>query len=369
MQILQKINIILHRWKPTPLESEGYEKALLWMDSLPKPSNQLESSYNQYLCQCYYLSTPFIFIRDIMCFFLYIVFLFRPNDNLNYNNEPSDIGFIGSNILLPNEVHCKKVDGFEKFHLTYHERKEFIKELMSYRMNYYFKLKLLVKIGTYSFYIKTYRPRIIYCSCEYSFTSSYLTLFCNRRNVLHYNVQHGEELPCLQSSFYIFDRMYFWHERYIRYSQRVHSNIKEYRLFSPTLLKKTKKGSTEKYDYKYYLQNQKIDVMWRVFEIMSILHHKGYKVAVRMHPAYRCREIERCYQDLVEDPDKPIEQSILETKNGISLYSTVLLQIEEAGKGLVIDDLSNPVVYENLKRIQYHYITEKKLSEIYYGSM
>lgn len=364
MSFLQHVNNMLHRWNPTPLESEDYEITLLWMDSLSKPINYIDASYKQYLCQCYFLESSFLFIRDIICFFLFIVYLLRPNNKVVYSNQPSDIGFFGYNLSLPNEVKCKRIESFENFYLTYRERKEFLKDVFPFKKNYFFKLKLLVKIGMYNYYIQKYQPKIIYCSCEYSFTSSYLTLFCHRKNIAHYNIQHGDELPSIYCAFYSFDLMYYWHDRYIQYARRVRSNVKEYTIFSPNLLKKPSKDIPVIYDYKYYLQNQKEQTMEKIFLIMSKLQHVGYKVAVRMHPSYRVKYFERKYNDLIENPNKTIEESIYETKNGIASNSTVLMQLEEAGKGIVLDDLTNPVVYENLKKAGYHYLNEGRLSKI-----
>ena len=56
-----------------------------WMEELEAPSNLIEASYNQYLCQCYYVPPIIYWAREIACFILYVLYLIRPNNNVLKN--------------------------------------------------------------------------------------------------------------------------------------------------------------------------------------------------------------------------------------------------------------------------------------------
>ncbi len=68
----------------------------------------------------------------------------------------------------------------------------------------YFLLKLLFKVAKYSALIYEYRVSAIIVNDEFSFTSSIMTLFCERHNVKHINAQHGEKTFFIRDSFFRF---------------------------------------------------------------------------------------------------------------------------------------------------------------------
>ena len=55
-----------------------------------------------------------------------------------------------------------------------------------------------------------------------------------------------------------------------------------------------------------------------------------------------------------EDNEMPIETSLMETKNVISLYSTVLIQALYNNINIIIDDLVNPDKFMKLKALRFY---------------
>ena len=81
---------------------------------------------------------------------------------------------------------------------------------------------------------------------------------------------------------------------------------------------------------------------------------RGMVIAVRPHPIYTPPEAMRNFQGfLLEDRSISIEQSILRTKCAASLYSTVLLQALINGVPVVIDDLTAPERFAQLRSLRY----------------
>ena len=69
----------------------------------------------------------------------------------------------------------------------------------------YLLLKLLFKVAKYSSLIHKFQPDAIIVNDEFSFTSSILTLFCERHSTKHINVQHGEKFYYIRDSFFRFN--------------------------------------------------------------------------------------------------------------------------------------------------------------------
>ena len=91
-------------------------------------------------------------------------------------------------------------------------------------------------------------------------------------------------------------------------------------------------------------------------EKLKCLEERGYSISVRPHPRYsNMKLVEKVMHNFhIEDTKTvSIEQSILQTKNVIAVYSSVLNQAYHSGLQIVIDDISRPWIYEKLKELDY----------------
>lgn len=336
-----------------------------FLKSLKKPRNNFERSYYQYLAQKEFYSRFQFFLINVFSLPLCLYYLLRffsvkrgkrsitENAVFFPDGKPQNI--------LPNSL--KKefnniiiIDNDNVMYIV--EDIEYVLNLfLSYPFSWLFLLKNIIKIGKYRFVIEQYNPRSIIVCAEYSFTSSILTDYCNGINIEHINVMHGEKLWFIRDSFFKFDRCYVWHKFYKELFISLGAFEEQFIIDMPDSMKFASIAVNNKtYDYTYYLGNETIDVMLVILQSLKILQDKGHKVAVRPHPRYSDERIVRelfLGIDIEDISTVTIEESILRTKNVVSLYSTVVNQAYNNGVNIVIDDVSNNEYFKKLKDRKY----------------
>ena len=174
-------------------------------------------SYCQYLCQkkIYKLSYCFLnFLSFFIIKFLIILFKFFPKKNIK--KEKVDIIYFGTEKTIPKKFLKYKIKKLENhLFLTEKDIKYFkIDILKKSKRQYYFALKILLKISTYRYNIEKYSPRIFLVTSEYSWTSSLLTEFCEKNKISHINYMHGDKKYYIRDSFFKFHKCYIWDEHY-----------------------------------------------------------------------------------------------------------------------------------------------------------
>lgn len=237
----------------------------------------------------------------------------------------------------------------------------------------YFNLKILVKICNYAYIFKVYDIKYLIASCEYSFTSSILTHYCEFLDVEHVNIMHGEKAYGIRDSFCRFSKFYVWDAYYIKLFKSLKHATEEYIIELPPNLKfSTKKIDNDNYvDYTYYLQAQDKDVLIEINKTIEVLIKNGYKVRVRPHPTYsKMHVVKQIFSgNLIEDYSMfSLQESIMSTRNTVSVSSTVLFQAYNNGVNVVIDDISDPNYYKQIIDEDYIMLSKKHdlLSKILY---
>ncbi|MEG0826218.1 MAG: hypothetical protein RSC93_05070 [Erysipelotrichaceae bacterium] len=347
-----------------------FEDNMKFMNSLYKKNmSDFERSFSQYLCQTRNMSKSKKIILNGMSVIYIIFMLLRINNKVSIKKTAS---VFVSNGLSPDylpankEIYCHKEDGF---YLSIKDRIELFKRAFKLILHPYFIAKVYKKISIYRYVIKKYDPTTIYSSCEYSFTCSILTNYLNKYGVKHINIQHGEKLLYIIDAFAHFDIMYTWDSQYIEIFNRLKWKCNEYivNIPKPLIIRKNENQKIN-FDFKYYLQDQEEDELDKIFEVLLKLKNMGYSVAVRQHPLFKNKYLEKKYEAIIPFDNEKInfENSILETNSVISQFSTVLLQAELNNKTVVIDDFTNPELFSKLKKLNYIVLNKKilKLSDI-----
>ena len=233
----------------------------------------------------------------------------------------------------------------------------FLRELARrYPTAFYFRFKCMAKLAMYRSLYETYRPKAIIVSEEYSYTSSFLSEYCHRLGVEHINVMHGEKLYYIRDSFFCFDRCYVWDECYRRLFCDLRTEPAQFRVELPPSMQPWEKPSTPpEVDLTYYLQAEPTEQRMQIAAALHTLQARGMVIAVRPHPLHCDDTLLEIFSGFaLEMPgDCSIEQSILRTKCAVSLYSTVLLQASINGVAVVIDDLTAPERFVQLKSLRY----------------
>lgn len=353
------------------------EQQKAYLSKFSHPKDDIERSFYQYKCQMFFYPRYMVALLNFVSLPVLIFYYFKKNDN-NGSIENVDAIFFADgkpDSIIPNSLrtiydYILQIDN-KRQRLTHRDKKFFLQIVKRYPFSWQFLLKCLLKIRFYSFELESHCPKAIIVCNEYSFTSSILTQYCEERNVTHINVMHGEKLYYIRDSFFRFHKCFVWDREYQKLLKELRAEPGQFVVEVPPSLIFTQKSVVQSFDFTYYLGAENGDSLDRVMNALDDLANKGYKVALRPHPRYtHISEInEKQHQFDVEDRVLTIEQSLLRTKNAISVYSTVLNQAFHNGVNIVIDDVTNSYIFSKLEELNYVMLKKKHylLSQILEG--
>ena len=368
MNLLNYINKINRQIKINSNKYLSYEIQRDFLYRLPQPKDDIERSYFQYKCQSFVAETKItITIKNMVSIIIFIYYWFKLYGKNNNNNIKSSNVLIGSKKLLevvPNifihNLIC--IDIGLKMSLNKEDKKILKYIIKRYPFSWFFILKNLIKIATYSYVIKNYNPNVIISSCEYSFSSSLLTYYCEQKNIEHINIMHGEKIFDITDAYCRFSKFYIWDKYYRELFFSLKADKTKYIIFNPYLLKiyKIKENKFEnEIDYKFYLAIETKESLSNLKNIVEILLKYDKKVLIRPHPIYTNQITLKKYFDtkMIEKNDIDILLSLSNANNIVAVGSTVLYHAYMLDKNIIIDDLTNKnrfYYFRNNKYIMFH---------------
>ncbi len=342
-------------------------KQIDYISCLKQPKDDIERSYCQYLCQCFFSPSWKIFLFNIVATILFVPILlsFLVKRFFEYGEERIDAygEFKGIEEIIPNEL--KELYNIEvrewkhKKSLSFKDLWLVCGLLTHHPLSPMFILKCTIKIASYSFIINYYKPRAIVVHNEPSYTNSVLTLFCERNKVQHINVMHGEKLFNIRDSFFRFSSFYVWSDYYIELFKSLRVEEQQMIVAIPMSLKIDVIRFFNKNvysDFKYYLAIFNESEIKSIVESMTFVKKQGYTIKFRPHPRYSDFALLRRYVDSseIEAPgDVSILESVSSLKFAVGSYTTVLTQAYYSGKGVVLDDVTYKNRYHKLKGFKY----------------
>lgn len=344
--------------------------------SLSNPEDDFDRSYKQYLCQNFFSPKWKIALMNILgAIFLPLIIIYFMINNLFISKivHIDAVGdFLGMEEVLPEELNNKyKIDlevwGKSSYCLNRNDVK-FIRMILSrFLKDPFFCFKCIVKIAKYSSLNKKYSPEAIIVHNEYSFTSSILTSWCENMDIQHIDIMHGEKLYYIRDSFFRYSKCFVWNKHYVNLLSSMKADMQQFVISVPSLLKiniEEYKTEIDSVDYKYFLAVVTKEGIIKITDVIRKILASGHSIMVRPHPRYTDMELLREYVDssLIENPKSVnIFKSISNTSNVIGMYSTVLSQAYYSNVNVIIDDYTNPEIYEKLQSMQYHLIYEKNI--------
>ncbi|MBE5749323.1 MAG: hypothetical protein E7346_00470 [Clostridiales bacterium] len=352
------------------------EKQKKYVEHFPEPKDGVERSYFQYRCQAKMQGALLQALLSFSALPLSIFYLLKLGKS-SEKEESFDAVFFNEGKpfnIIPDEL-LGKYDKIKTIStvqgcLSKEDRRFLRKIFKRYPFSWLLWLKLILKISQYSHAITKYSPKAVIACTEFSFTASILTEYCHFRGVELVNVMHGEKLYYMRDSFVKFDEFYVWNQQYVDLLCSLRADKDQFRIAVPKSLRISIDDSvTVKYDYTYYLGEETIEELGRISENLSKLKDGGKEVSIRPHPRYsNVAEINKIFEFAnVEDTKTvTIEQSLLQTKNAVSLYSTVLMQAYSSGINVVIDDVAAPQKFSKLEELGYVMlkVPHRKMSEL-----
>ena len=285
--------------------------------------------------------------------------------------EKMDIIYFGIEKTIPKKFLNYRIKKLENsFFLSEKDIKYFKNDILKKsKRQYYFALKILLKIASYRYNIEKYSPRIFLVTSEYSWTSSLLTEFCEKNKIFHINYMHGDKSYYIRDSFFKFHRCYVWDEHYKNIFCELKAfekqfKIIEYSSFIPKIEKKEKVYNT------YYLQaDETVEDINKIIKILKGLEIKtGYIGKIRSHPIYTSKRIIKSIPVEMLDLEENIYNSIEISNYIISKTSTVLYEAYIMGSNnIIIDDITQDKRnYDYLKELKWITISKshQRLSQI-----
>ena len=210
-----------------------------------------------------------------------------------------------------------------------------------------------------NYILKRYRPKSIITTCEYSFTSSVLTDFCEENNCSLINIMHGEKLFCIRDSFFSFTKCYVLNELYIDLFIKLRAERSQFGTLP--LIKKANSLPTKK--LVYYLQIASNKEIKTIFKVLYSLKKCGFDVFIRPHPTYsKLKIIKKLSKRTKINIDyKNFNDSFNDTFYCVSMFSTVLAQSYYSGTNTIIDDVTNNVTFKKLIDLDYWLLHKKEV--------
>lgn len=360
--------------KQEPIYSYDVEKQKKYINHFREPVDDIERSIFQYKCQMKLyggfisfclnvLSLPIAALyylkyskqKNVVCVKKAAVF-FRDGkpDNIMPTELRERLGDIESNPIEGN--------------ILEEEDREYLKKIIRrYPFSWHFILKAIIKISKYKYSVQKYDPRTIVVCNEYSFTSSLLTDYCHHYGIKHINVMHGEKFYFIRDSFYHYDEFYVWDKYYKELAKELRAEETQFIIAEPPSLR-LEGNFSKKVDYCYYLARESNEQLKKINDALLALVAKGFAVKIRPHPRYsNLNTIRDVFREIeIEDLSVELNQSILESKRVIAVFSTVLQQAYRNQITVVIDDVSDPKRYSKLTEIRFFmlYKEHEKLSDL-----
>lgn len=345
----------------------GYDKQKTFLDSFPEPENDIQRSYYQYRCQVYSCESRFSYFLKILSSMVLYTLQKRKRGQMNLiSEEKNNILYLSVNHkreMLPKEITSKpyKYIPYDSSFLMNNADRAFMRNIeVNYPHSYYFLYKVLLKIGFYSYVINKYSPREIIVHGEPSFTSSILTMYCESRGIKHIDVMHGEKAFMIRDSFFHFTDCYVWSDYHIDLFRQLRADISNFIISLPPAMQIDKSkydvNKINTCDYKFYLAYETKKSLKILKEAVTTMERNGRSVKLRPHPFYTDMALMQEYfnEHQIENPRQfGIEESIVGSKNVISIYSTVMRQAVNAGIRVVVDDMSNQTYYNGMKELKF----------------
>lgn len=320
-----------------------------------EPRDDIERSYFQYCCQRWasYGKTVMV-IANLVSMILYLPYYYYYRFMSNKPITKRKYPYVATEELIlrsiPDEYVSKCVIPDFYRGMLMAKDLDFLKLLFQrYPFSFYFQFKVMCRIANYSYIIQTFSPNIIFSSAEYSFTSSILTMYCDKMGVELDNVMHGEKLFDIRDSFSRFTRFYVWDDFYKNLFLSLRADKTEY-IVRPIKVPQIEIKHNEKH-YTYYLQAQTFEQLKAIknkFESMNVDY------LVRPHPVYSTEDVNKVFdEEHIESSEIDIWDSIKVSGHVVSVDSTVNYQAYLVGVEVVLDDISNPEYYLSLAERDY----------------
>lgn len=339
------------------------------IDSLPEPKDIVDRAYNQYKTTMAGWTLFGSFFAEAVSFFLLPIYVWLLRRQSVEFEEPFNLICLVSpdqkNIIpltLKKEFgNIRYGDVSERMCIDKEDWMYLSLIYKRYKRGYYFKLKILFRIATYSAFIKQYHAKAFVSAAEHSFSNTICTDYCEHKKIENIVCQHGEYLKQLSGSFFYVHRYYAWDEYYIKLHLEHRAFIPQFEIYLPDAIAHLEIDLEKSPTYyaTYYLAYENKEELENIRKNFDLLKEKGKRCKLRLHPRGRVYN-EKIVKNIfglnyyVEDCSKiALGDSISDSEYLMAIHSTVLLQGYLNGKKIIINDITQKAMYKELQDLGY----------------
>ena len=369
------------------------EEQKKYIESFPDPRDEYEQSFFKYKCVAFYYyhgirKIILNFISAVVIGPLYLFYRIKGK----YNNQfferyiPQDkllrkaLPTIPIDDIFPEELErlyadIKSYSGmdYSKIFLPDIASEIFKNVFKQHPYSFHYLLVVLIRLSQQSFLLAKYKPKCITTYvCEREFADPLLTMLSEKYGVRYEAFMHGDYYFSSFHAFMHYSRYWIWSDYY----KDMFTLLKckqDMRVYVPKKYSGIAQAQKSEQEYSYfatyYLTGESEESIIAIKEVLEILNRKGKKCKIRPHPRFSdISFINRTFEGYyIEDAGKITLKSSLDTSYlAISTCSTVLSQAYYSGKKIIVDDCSNKILFEELKKAEYIYIdaADMLLSEL-----
>lgn len=354
----------------------NWEQQWKLMKSFPDPRDDIDRTYYQYSAINANVSAIEFFLYNTFSLFILPLFLLLSIYNRIMLKKERSVSAIFLQVDNPNGViypyqdffpdeiknkyydikyiHEKNFPGFET--VVYGREAIHLWRKCVSRNPFKIHLNLLIFVHLMSLNglcIKYNPHAIITYRVESDSTSSINTHFCESLEKKYICFMHGDYMLQLRQCFFRFSEFYIWDKRYIDIFKISRCADNQYIVITPPTFKSISMRDYPYYDLTYFFDGDH-DNVDRVKDIIMSCVKKGMRCSVRPHPRFSNIEYikETFADDIINLQDTKavtIKESIENTRYVVGKSSTVLSQAYFAGCTIVIDDITDPDLYQELR--------------------
>ncbi len=352
-----------------------------YLNMFPEPQNMLERSFFKYQCLLFYsyskkqkllVNLISLFALIILTPFYRLKGLKHDRTVLNYQPQNKLLRKAAKRIpiqdIYPDKLStlCGSIveyDGvsYSSIYLTSDAFSKFMKAVVKYPFCFHFHMVLLIRLAQACFLLTQYKPAVITTYvCEREFADPLITEYYEAHGVQYHGFMHGDYLYSLEAAFMHFTKYWTWAEHYnslfkllrCSFQTEVYVPLKYSGIVKP-------RNKVEDYPYyaTYYFSGETEDSIEIVKNALTKIQNYGFKCKVRPHPRFSHVELinKICGNEIMVENTSivTIEESLECSFLTIALVSTVLSQAYYSGKKIIIDNISNPKIFSELRDKKY----------------
>lgn len=362
-------------------EHPSFQKQQEYLNMFSEPKNMLERSFFKYQCLLFYsYSKKQKMLMNFISFFalIFLVPFYRikgiKHDTalLHYQPQSKLLRKATKRIpiedIYPDKLNtlCDSIvdyDGvsYSGIYLTRDAFSKFMKAVVKYPFCFHFHMVLLIRLAQACFLLAHYKPAVITTYvCEREFADPIITEYYEAHGVQYHGFMHGDYLYSLAAAFMHFTKYWTWADHYNNLFKLLRCSFQT-EVYVPQkysgIVKSRDKVEDYPYYATYYFGDETINSIKIVKKALTKIQSYGFKCKVRPHPRFSDVKLIKkiCGNEiLVENTSAvTIEDSLDCSFLTIALVSTVLSQAYYSGKKIIIDDISNPRIFRELRDKKY----------------